>query len=69
VFVRVIDGDIRRAIGKLKTKVSKDGIFRDLKLRELYPKPSESKKAKQRIAERRRRKRLKFQEWKGKARC
>jgi ribosomal protein S21 len=68
VLVCVVNGDVHEAIRKLRGKLTKDGILRELKIRESYINPSEAKKAKQRIAERRRKKRMKFREWKRKGR-
>lgn len=57
-----VDGDnINRAINQLKRKMANEGIFKELKKRRFYEKPSEQKKRKQREAERRLRKALRRQ--------
>ena len=53
----VVDGDnVERAIKALKRKVAHEGIYKELKRRRFYEKPSVKRKRKQREAERRRRK-------------
>ncbi len=53
----VVDGDnVERAIKALKRKVAQEGIYKELKRRRFYEKPSVKTKRKQREAERRRRK-------------
>ena len=57
-----VDGDnINRAMNQLKRKMANEGIFKELKKRRFYEKPSEKKKRKQREAERRLRKSLRRQ--------
>ncbi|MBM4290333.1 MAG: 30S ribosomal protein S21 [Deltaproteobacteria bacterium] len=53
-----VDGDnnVERAIKALKRKVAHEGIYKELKRRRFYEKPSVKRKRKQREAERRRRK-------------
>ncbi len=52
-----VDGDnINRAINQLKRKMANEGIYKELKKRRFYEKPSERRKRKQREAERRLRK-------------
>ncbi|HIA01407.1 MAG TPA: 30S ribosomal protein S21 [Myxococcales bacterium] len=52
-----VDGEnVDRAIKILKRKMADEGIFRELKKRRYYEKPSEAKKRKQREAARRKRK-------------
>jgi small subunit ribosomal protein S21 len=52
-----VDGDnVDRAIKILKRKMADEGVFRELKKRRYYEKPSEAKKRKQREALRRKRK-------------
>ena len=48
--------DINRAIKRFKRKVEKEGIMKELKRRRHYLKPSERKKEKRALAEKRRRK-------------
>ena len=53
----IVEGDnVERAIKALKRKVAHEGIYKELKRRRFYEKPSVAKKRKQREAERRRRK-------------
>ena len=53
----VVEGDnVERAIKSLKRKVAHEGIYKELKRRRFYEKPSVKRKRKQREAERRRRK-------------
>ncbi|MCD6152792.1 MAG: 30S ribosomal protein S21 [Syntrophobacterales bacterium] len=61
--VRVIDNDVERALKILKNKLSKNGLFKELKLRRAYEKPSVKKKrkaleARRRLAKAKRRKRF-----------
>ena len=52
-----VDGDnINRAINQLKRKMANEGIYKELKKRRFYEKPSERRKRKEREAERRLRK-------------
>ncbi|MBW2646139.1 MAG: 30S ribosomal protein S21 [Deltaproteobacteria bacterium] len=53
--VRVIDNDVERAMKILKKKIQNDGLFRRLKLKKSYEKPSEYRRRKQREALRRHR--------------
>ncbi|MCB9728454.1 MAG: 30S ribosomal protein S21 [Myxococcota bacterium] len=57
-----VDGEnINRAINQLKRKMANEGIYKELKKRRFYEKPSERKKRKAREAERRLRKALRRQ--------
>ncbi|MFT7579036.1 MAG: small subunit ribosomal protein S21 [Myxococcota bacterium] len=56
--VRVEGDNINRAINQLKRKMANEGIYKELKKRRFYEKPSEKRKRKQREAERRLRKSL-----------
>lgn len=51
--VRVIDNDVEKALKILKNKLSKNGLFKELKLRRAYEKPSVKKKRKALEARRR----------------
>ncbi len=53
--VRVIDNDVERAMKILKKKIQNDGLFRRLKLKKSYEKPSEYRRRKRREALRRHR--------------
>ncbi|MDA3897723.1 MAG: 30S ribosomal protein S21 [Desulfobacteraceae bacterium] len=53
--VRVDDNDIERAMRILKKKIQNDGLFKRLKLKKNYEKPSEYRRRKKREALRRQR--------------
>jgi small subunit ribosomal protein S21 len=53
--VRVIDNDVEKAMRVLKKKIQNDGLFRRLKMKKAYEKPSESKRRKWRESLRRQR--------------
>ena len=55
IEVRVIDNDIEKAMRILKKKIQNDGLFKPLKLKKSYEKPSEFRRRKQREALRRER--------------
>ena len=55
IEVRVIDNDIEKAMRILKKKIQHDGLFKRLKLKKSYEKPSEFRRRKQREALRRER--------------
>ncbi len=55
IQVRVMDNDIEKAMRILKKKIQNDGLFKRLKLKKSYEKPSEYKRRKQREALRRQR--------------
>jgi small subunit ribosomal protein S21 len=44
--IKVIDNDVERAIKLLKNKLNKSGLFRELKKRRHYEKPSVRRKKK-----------------------
>ncbi len=54
--VRVEGDNINRAINQLKRKMANEGVYKELKKRRFYEKPSERRKRKMREAERRLRK-------------
>ena len=54
--IKVYGNDIEKALKLLKRQLQKDGLFKELKNRSFYEKPSEKQKRKQREA---RKKRLK----------
>lgn len=56
VQVTVHTNNIDQALKALKKKMQREGIFREMKLRRHYEKPSEAKKRKGSESERRRRK-------------
>jgi len=55
IQVTVFDNDLEKAMRILKKKIQNDGLFKRLKLKKSYEKPSEHKRRKQREALRRRR--------------
>ncbi len=55
IEVRVIDNDLEKAMKVLKKKIQNDGLFKQLRLRKNYEKPSESKRRKERESLRRQR--------------
>ncbi|UCF87376.1 MAG: 30S ribosomal protein S21 [Nitrospiraceae bacterium] len=58
--VRVYDGNIEKAIKALKRQLQKDGLFREIKKRSFYEKPSEKEKRKRIEARKKRMKAMKF---------
>ncbi len=55
IEVRVMDNDLEKAMRVLKKKIQNDGLFKRLKLKKSYEKPSEYRRRKQREALRRKR--------------
>jgi len=51
--VRVVNNDLERAMRVLKKKIQNDGLFRRLKLKKSYEKPSEYRRRKRRESARR----------------
>ena len=58
--VAVHDGNVNRALSMLKRKMANEGIYKELRKRRFYEKPSEEKKRRSREAERRRKKALRL---------
>ena len=58
--IRVYDRDVEKAIRLLKRKMQHDGLFRELKNRRFYEKPSLKKKRKRREAQIRKMKNLRM---------
>ena len=56
--ITVIDGNVEKAIKVLKRKLQQEGLFREMKQRKFYEKPSVKIKRKQKEAQRRLRKKL-----------
>ena len=50
IEVKVFDNDVEKAMRILKKKIQNDGLFKRLKLKKSYEKPSEFKRRKQREA-------------------
>jgi small subunit ribosomal protein S21 len=55
IEVKVLDNDLEKAMRILKKKIQNDGLFKRLKLKKAYEKPSEFRRRKQREALRRQR--------------
>jgi len=53
IHVKVLDNDLEKAMRILKKKIQNDGLFKRLKLKKSYEKPSEYRRRKQREAQRR----------------
>jgi len=58
IEVAVDNDNVDRALRALKRKMANEGVYKELKKRKFFLKPSEQRKRKQREAERRRRKAL-----------
>jgi len=58
VEITVIDGNVEKAIKVLKRKLQQEGLFREMKQRKFYEKPSIKRKRKEKEAQRRLRKKL-----------
>jgi small subunit ribosomal protein S21 len=58
VRIPVFDNQIEPALKTLKREMLKDGLFKEMKLRAFYEKPSVKRKRKQAAARRKRRKAL-----------
>lgn len=54
--IKVYGNDIAKALRTLKRQLEKDGLFKEIKKRRFYEKPSEKKKRKQREAIKKKRK-------------
>ena len=54
--IRVFNNNVEKAIKVAKKKLAAEGLFRELKRRRFYEKPSVRRKTKQREAQRRRQK-------------
>ncbi len=59
-MIQVVGRDIEKAIKQLKKGVEREGLFRELKNRRYYEKPSVKKRRKQREARRRRARAARF---------
>lgn len=56
--IKVREGQVDKAIKVLKRKLQEEGVFREMRKREFYEKPSERKRRKKNEAIRRHRKEL-----------
>jgi small subunit ribosomal protein S21 len=60
VEIKVNGNDVERALKILKRELQKEGLFKEIKQRGYYEKPSEKEKRKQREAKKKRIKALRF---------
>ena len=60
MVIKVYENDVEKALKVLKRQVQKEGLFKEIKMRRFYEKPSIKKKRKQREAKRKRMKALRF---------
>jgi small subunit ribosomal protein S21 len=58
--IRVHGDNIEKAIKELKSQLQKEGLFKEIKRRSFYEKPSEKERRKAREARKRRAKSLRF---------
>jgi small subunit ribosomal protein S21 len=58
--IKVYENDIEKALKNLKRQLQKEGLFKEIRRRGYYEKPSVKKKRKQREARRKRMKALRF---------
>ena len=58
--IKVHENDIEKALKSLKRELQKESLFKEIKQRSYYEKPSEKEKRKQREARKTRRKALRF---------
>lgn len=56
--INVVDGNVEKAIKVLKRKLQQEGLFREMKQRKFYEKPSIKRKRKEKEAQRRLRKKM-----------
>lgn len=57
--IKVVDGNLNRAIKVLKRKLQQEGLFREMRSRRHYEKPSVRRRNKVKAAQRRLRRKLK----------
>ena len=60
--VRVVDGNVEKALRKFKKKIQESGLLDDLRAREFYEKPTTERKRKKGAAQARWRKKLREQQ-------
>ncbi len=58
--IKVYGNDIEKALKALKRQLQREALFKEIKKRSFYEKPSEKKKRKQREARKKRMKALRF---------
>lgn len=62
MIIRVYGDNVEKALKVLKRQLQREGLFREIKQRSFFEKPSEKKKRKQREARRKRIKALRYKE-------
>jgi small subunit ribosomal protein S21 len=60
--VRVVDGNVEKALRKFKKKIQESGLLDELRAREFYEKPTTERKRKKGAAQARWRKKMRDQE-------
>ena len=60
--VRVVDGNVEKALRKFKKKIQESGLLDDIRAREFYEKPTTERKRKKGAALARQRKKMRDQE-------
>ena len=58
--IQVLDNNVEKAIRVLKRKLQQEGLFREMKQRKYYEKPSVKRKRKEKEAQRRLRKKMRM---------
>ena len=58
--IHVVDNNVEKAIRVLKRKLQQEGLFREMKQRKFYEKPSVKRKRKEKEAQRRLRKKMRM---------
>ncbi|MFO0753308.1 MAG: 30S ribosomal protein S21 [Thermodesulfovibrionales bacterium] len=58
--IKVVGNDVEKALKTLKRQLQKEGIFKEIKKRSFYEKPSEKERRKQREARKKRMKAMRF---------
>ena len=58
--IHVVDNNVEKAIRVLKRKLQQEGLFREMKQRKFYEKPSVKRKRKEKEAQRRLRKKMRL---------
>lgn len=58
--IQVFEGNVEKAIKILKRKLQQEGLFREMKQRKFYEKPSVKRKRKEKEAQRRLRKKMRL---------
>ena len=58
--IQVFEGNVEKAIKILKRKLQQEGLFREMKQRKFYEKPSVKRKRKEKEAQRRLRKKMRM---------